>query len=124
MKRFMELSYLAEHRQHEDVLYCYGGTRAFNYYKERYELDDINYIIGKSRESDLQNLAVDLENLKGNKRVWLLFLNYIKSDSSDSDERFSLYYMDRIGKRTDTFRNDTASLYLYDLTAEKASGIE
>lgn len=118
------LSYLAEHKQHEDVLYlCRGGAKAFNYYKERYELDDINYVFGASLKSALQSFTVDFENLKGNKRVWLLFLRNEKTDGVDF-ERFSLYYLDSIGKRTDTFKNDTASLYLYDLTAEKASAIE
>ncbi len=119
------LSYLAEHRQDEDVLYLsHGGIRAFKYYNERYELDDINYVVGIPLRLGLQNLTVDFENLKGNKRVWLLFRqNDVKWDGVDF-ERFSLYYLDRIGKRTDTFKNDTASLYLYDLTAEKASGIE
>jgi hypothetical protein len=58
----------------------------------------------------------DLNKLKGNRRVWILFTSKIYKDDIP-EEKFFLLHLDKIGKRLDFFgRSGISSVYLYDLS--------
>jgi len=56
-----------------------------------------------------QSLA-DLEQLKGQGRVWFLFSHY-----SESAKNQFLQYLDEIGQRLNTQHQAAVALYLYEL---------
>jgi len=58
----------------------------------------------------------DLDRLKGNRRVWILFTGTIPRDGI-TEEKFFIYHLETIGKRLDFFgRPGISSVYLYDLS--------
>ena len=59
----------------------------------------------------------DLDKLRGNSRVWLLFAHVWQGNGID-EERFFLDHLDSIGRRLDTATSTGASVYLYDLSIE------
>lgn len=62
--------------------------------------------------------AKDLDRLKGNKRVWVLFTGNIPKDGI-IEEKFFIYHLETIGKQLDMFgRTGISSTYLYDLSEE------
>jgi len=117
------LSYIKEHQQPEDILYIYQrGIYQFQYYAEKYGYQEGDYIIGvddldqydgkKLSITEKKRYEKDLDKLRGNKRVWLLFShNHISAE-----KRFLNYYLNQIGMRIDTFKQPGSYVYLYDLS--------
>ena len=112
------ISYVNTHQQDEDILYLYYGAQdAFRYYQEKYGYHDNDYIVGVNSRDNWNNYTDDLDKLRGHRRVWILFSHIFKSKDVD-EEKFFLYYLDRIGTKLDTFKAQGASVYLYDLSTE------
>jgi len=117
------LEYLREHRRPDDTVYVYyGATKAFAYYAPRYGLGD-DYIAGswgKSHPDEpefrLYDYIEDVVSLRGRDRVWLLFENHRGKKHKVPPEPFILCFCDMFGTRVDTFKGQTAALYLYDLS--------
>lgn len=109
------IAYLEEHRQDGDVLYLYHASQyAFKYYAERYGFDDDDYIVGlESYGSDWEDDIGDLDRLRGQGRVWILF-SHIDQDKTNC----FLTHLDSIGKGLDSFEGTGAAVYLYDLSGE------
>jgi hypothetical protein len=61
-----------------------------------------------------ENYQQDLEQLKGHKRVWLLFAHNEPVKDIDEEKVF-LLFLDKRGTRLDCFRSEGAVLYLYNL---------
>ncbi len=62
--------------------------------------------------------AKDLDRLKGNKRVWVLFTRYVPKDGI-TEENFFLYHLETIGKRLESYgHSGKTAVYLYDLSKE------
>jgi hypothetical protein len=60
--------------------------------------------------------ARDLDRLKGNQRVWILFTSAIIKDGIN-EEKFFIYHLENMGKQLDFFGNPgVSSVYLYDLS--------
>lgn len=131
------MGYVSEHRSEGDVVYVYNGARkAFWYYADRYGFGPEEYILGVSggsaglRYRDLNNFTADLDQLRGNERVWLLFTNVqqthseIDTTNGINEEQFMVYYLDNIGARKDQFRIRGSSVYLYDLSSESATAVQ
>ncbi|NES06344.1 MAG: hypothetical protein F6K22_28120, partial [Okeania sp. SIO2F4] len=104
------LSYIKKHQQPGDILYVYQrGIYQFQYYAEKYGYQEGDYIIGVDDldKYDGQELSItemtryekDLDKLRGNKRVWLLFSH----THIPAERRFLNYYLNEIGIRIDTF---------------------
>jgi hypothetical protein len=119
------LTYISKHIRNTDVIYIYSPSQfAFYYYAERYKLNNSNYIVGTPAEGNVRNVLIDLEKLRGNKRVWALFshsLNQCLSthelgDENLDEEGFLVEYLDGIGFRVDSVKSPGAVGYLYDLT--------
>jgi 4-amino-4-deoxy-L-arabinose transferase-like glycosyltransferase len=111
------MRYIKEHKQDGDILYLYYSSRyGFKYYAERYGFNNNKYIVGIKSRGNWENYANDLNKLRGNIRVWLLFSHVWKGKGVD-EEKFFLYHLDSIGKRLDHFISDGAAVYLYDLSS-------
>jgi hypothetical protein len=110
------MKYIQEHRIKSDVLYLYlHSVIPFKYYSERYGFSNDDYIEGVYALDDRNKYWDDLQKLRGNKRVWLMFSHIFKAEGS-SDEAFFLCHLDSFGTRLDSFKSDGASVYLYDLS--------
>ena len=68
-----------------------------------------DYVLGVSSLGAWEIYIRDLDKLRGNKRVWVLFSH------SWTEEQFFLSYLDSIGGRVDSFKKRGAAVYLYDL---------
>jgi hypothetical protein len=105
------MSYFKEHRREGDLLYLYyGASLAFSYYAEDYGFRRGEYVIGVASRDNWKRYAGDLDRLRGNKRVWLLFSHVHKDE-----ERLFLSHLQGIGMRLDSFTAPGAAVYLYDL---------
>jgi len=57
-----------------------------------------------------------MDNLRGNKRAWVLFMGSIPKDGIN-EEKFFVYHLENMGKRIDYFGIPwISSVYLYDLS--------
>ncbi len=117
------LSYIKKYQQPGDILYVYQrGIYQFQYYAEKYGYHEGDYIIGVDDldKYDGKNLSItemtrykkDLDKLRGNKRVWLLFSH----THIPAERRFLNDYLNEIGLRIDTFEKPGSYVYLYDLS--------
>ncbi len=117
------ISYVKTHQQPGDIIYIFQrGKYQFEYYAKRYGYQPGDYIIGVEDldEYDGKNVSQaewnryksDLDKLRENQRVWLIFSH---AHLSQENEMINTY-LDRIGKRIDTFQTTGAFVYLYDLT--------
>jgi hypothetical protein len=60
----------------------------------------------------------DLDQLKGNKRIWLLFTGAVLKDGIN-EEKFSIFHLETVGKQMDFFgRSGVSTVYLYDLSRQ------
>lgn len=123
------LQYYEAHRLEGDKLYVYPGAyKAFTYYADRFQLDETEYVIAArdtfevSGDRDLNVFIDEMDQLRGNSRVWFLFSNVrspgfgVKTDGGIDEEVFHIFYLDNIGERVDQFRMRKAVVYLYDLS--------
>jgi len=112
------------------------------YYPQPYKFDESEYIIGIAprgwyrhwRKKDVSTYygpevpieqssfeifkiyENDLDQLKGKKRVWVLFTRYTPKDGI-VEEKFFIYHLDTIGTRLDFYGSSGVSdVYLYDLS--------
>ena len=117
------ISYIKTNQKPGDILYIYQrGKYQFIYYAEKFGYQKGDYIIGvddldkydgkKLSEAEWQRYKNDLDNLRGNKRVWLLFSHA----TVPSENKKIISYLDSIGKQIDFFQQPGAFVYLYDLT--------
>jgi uncharacterized membrane protein len=110
------INYIRTARHTGDVIYLHHNAYyAFEYYLERFGFPDNSYIRGASSEGNRQGYIEDLDNLRGHKRVWILFSHVSRGESVDEEQLF-LFYLDRIGRRLDSHKEIGASVYLYDLS--------
>lgn len=111
------MRYIKEHKKDGDILYLYYSSQyAFKYYAERYGFNNNKYIVGVYSRDNWKNYKNDLNKLRGNIRVWLLFSHVWRKNGVD-EEKFFLYHLDSIGNRLDHFISDGAAVYLYDLSS-------
>ncbi len=107
------LEYLKNHRREGDVIYVhYADKKLFGYYAGSYGLNENDYIECESKGKGFGGYAAELDRLRGNDRVWIVFMREVPDEV-----KFSRYYLDRIGKRIESFENkEYAPVYLYDLS--------
>lgn len=145
------MEYVKDNWQEGDVIYVhYYAQYPFEYYShyhpEPYKFSKDEYLIGiaprgwyrhwKKKEgtkryggepviqsnTDIFNTyARDMDNLAGNKRVWVLFTTVILKDGI-SEEKFFVHHLETIGRKLDSYGEPgVSSVYLYDLATEAAS---
>ena len=105
------MAYLQHRHLPDDIVYLFGPARpAYDYYAPRMNFRPQQLVIGRDVGESWQDLAADLEQLRGLGRVWVL-LSHVRSE----DERFVEYYLDTLGTRRDAFQAPGAAALLYDL---------
>jgi hypothetical protein len=90
----------------------YGAQKAFDYYAKRYELDNMDYIIGVNFRESSEGYIRDLEKMRGKERVWMLFSHVRKNEQKEIIQR-----LNKIGKNLLRVQvNEGAEAYLYNLS--------
>jgi hypothetical protein len=109
------LQYVSFHKREHDTIYVYyGANKAFTYYSQRYNLASADCIIGLGSRKNWEGYKKALDNLKGKKRVWIIFSNVYGWIKEEGDEKiFFLNYLDKIGIRLDSVVMPGSSAYLY-----------
>ena len=117
------INYVKSNQQPEDTIYIFQrGHYQFLYYAEKYGYKPDDYIIGvddldkydgkKLSAAEEERYEQDLNKLRGNKRVWLIFSHA----HVGSENEMMKSYLDKIGKKIDLFETVGAFVYLYDLS--------
>jgi hypothetical protein len=109
------LQYIVSQYQDGDVVYVYyGAYNAFLYYQDRtgYEGD---YIIGTESRDDWSGYYEELQILKDNGRVWILF-SHIATAFGTDEERLFTSFLNTMGEQIDAYHESGAAAYLYDLS--------
>ena len=108
------LTYLSQNDQAGDVIYVYSQSRVqFEYYAPSFNLEGDKVVFGAARVGKVD--VSDLNQLRGNRRVWLVFSSYCSKCAASSDVSLYAQYLRKIGKQIDYARFTNASLFLYDL---------
>ena len=109
------LAYLSQNYQTGDKLYLYHSSEAaFLYYAKRFNLEKHPYLLGVASKKNWDNYINELRGLRGNDRVWILFSHVHNSDGIN-EESFFIHVLDEIGKQIASFKQQGASVYLYNL---------
>ncbi len=112
------IDYVEKHRSPEDILYCYYSAEfPLQYYRERGRIGSIEQIVGVSSRNVWWRYIEDLDRLRGQKRVWILFSHVWRSSGVD-EQAFFLDHLDQIGRKLDSMQATGASAYLYDLSGD------
>ena len=109
------INYIKKHEQSGDVLYLYyGSIHQYKYYAKKFNLSN-SYIEGVRSRQNWTNYVSDINKLRGNKRVWILFSHVYTLEGID-EEKFFLYNLNNIGTELENFKSTGASVYLYNLS--------
>jgi hypothetical protein len=119
------ITYVKNNEKPGDILYIYQrGIYQFKYYAEKYGYRDGDYIIGvddldrydgkELSAEEWERYKQDLDKLRGNQRVWLLFSHANRG----SETKMIKDYLDRIGQQLDYFEAPGAFVYLYNLQSK------
>jgi len=112
----LSLEYVEKHRSPRDILYCYyGAAPALEYYNHRGLVGPIDEVIGVDSHQQWASYEQDLNKLRGQKRVWIVFSHVWQAGGVDEEVLF-LSYLDRLGTRVDGIQVTGSSAYLYDLS--------
>jgi len=109
------LQYVVSQSKDGDVVYVYyGAYNAFQYYRDRvgYEGD---YIIGTESRDAWSGYYEELQTLKGNGRVWILFSHIATAFGTDEESLFTSY-LNTMGEQIQAHHGSGAAAYLYDLS--------
>ena len=113
----LAIRYIQAHQLPGDVWFIYHLARyQYWYYDELYQLSPATLRIGKDCGTDTACYTADLDQLRGNRRVWILFSHIWIGDGIE-EEDMSVQHLDSVGKRLDRFSAHGARAYLYDLSA-------
>ncbi|MBT9316598.1 glycosyltransferase family 39 protein [Leptothoe spongobia] len=119
------IEYIQTHWQENDKLYIYQrGNLQFLFYTDRYGYRPDDYILGIGHLDNYDGRGVsaqererylrDLDQLRGNPRVWVLFSHA----SIDEENDLVLGYLNCLGKLSDSYQDIGAFVNLYDLSEE------
>jgi hypothetical protein len=112
------MDYLRSSWKEGDGMYVSNGALpAFRFYAPLYGLENISHEFGKREDyKNPQNILNQLDALKGQLRVWILF-SHVYERGNFNEREFILNYANQIGEKKREFRVPGTSvfLYLYDL---------
>ncbi len=115
------LEYVAHHKVSSDVIYVsYSSIPAFRYYLPKFNLQTVKIVEGIASGSNPNDYAADLQQLKGNSRVWFIFSHKgnqgkVISAPLIDEEKYFIFMLNKIGMKLDEIKADKASAYLYSL---------
>src|SRR5208283_5413600 len=106
------LAFLRDHRQPGDLVYIYTTSwPGYLFYAPEYELPTEGSIIrGIPGTSDWTQYMRDLDQLHGQRRVWLVMSQHQKV------AQLFRAYLNRMGTKLDGHEEPGAAVYLYDFT--------
>ena len=109
------MAYLGAHHQEGDAIYLYPSSwAAFEYYDHRFGLENAPYKVGVVSRKNWDKYVQDLKDLSGKTRAWILF-SHVHKNYGVNEEQFFLNILDGMGQQIDSFKQQGASIYLYDL---------
>jgi hypothetical protein len=109
------LAYARDHWRDGDFIYVYSGAEyTFRYYSGRFGFTPEQFRIGISERKVPAKLLEELEDLRGHRRLWLVFAHVWRSERF-SGEQWFLHHLNRWGKLEHRLRFQNASLYLFSL---------
>jgi hypothetical protein len=112
-------SYVKQHWQSGDLLYVdHNAWYAFAYYQTHLGFADTDYVVGTELSEHWDNwndCVTSLNELRGRKRVWILFSHVQRDHSGRDEEQLILRYLNGIGYQQDVYHSTGAVAYLYDL---------
>jgi hypothetical protein len=114
------MAYLQANYKPGDVIYVYSwAVPAFRYYAPLYGLAESNFIVGNHYENNPPGLLAEVDQYKGQKRVWLLF-SHVYENGAYNEKDILLAHLGETGikKREFIAPGTSVSLYLYDLTSQ------
>ena len=112
----LAILHIQANEQPGDVWYVYHWARyQFWYYAEAYKVQPTDVRIGVDCGTDVACDAADLDKLRGQPRVWVLF-SHIWIGDGLQEESWFLEHLDHLGVRLDSYRSTGARAYLYDLS--------
>lgn len=110
------MAFLENNYKPTDVIYLYHvSIPAFRYYAPKYHLENARVLNGADHHADQAGYQSELDQLVGNKRVWLLF-SHLTDPIYIEDRDYILNYANQIGNKKREF-NDPGTmidLYLYE----------
>jgi hypothetical protein len=110
------IDYTNQHWQAGDTLYLYHSAYLpFEYYASSANLPIDDFMVGvASKDGDLSEYALDLNQLTAHDRVWLIF-SHVRTTRGINEEQLFLNYLNLIGGlQTDRFQTTGAAVYLYE----------
>src|SRR6185369_2650810 len=114
------LAYVKSNWQEGDVLYVhYAVKRLFKYYAGRTGFEEDDYFKGAKKPDDPVEFQQDLAGLRGNRRVWVLFL--IRNERTAQEREWFLDQVSSLGERVDAIETTGISVFLYDLSQTKSA---
>ena len=116
------LSYVRNHWQDGDVLYVhYAVKRLFKYYAARTGFAEGDYFKGAKKPDEPGDFGQDVDQLRGQKRVWVLFL--VRNERTEQERRSFLDQLAILGERIDAFERTGVSVVLFDLSETKSAAV-
>ena len=101
-----------------DVMYVYhGAIPAFKYYAQRAGIQNVNAVQGISPTGDWNDYAVDLKQVSGNERAWVL-MSHISRGEVDDAALFK-FLLGNMGQSLEEVNAHEAVLLLYDLRGRR-----
>jgi len=112
--------YLAQERRSGDAIYVYyGASPAFEYYAARNGIPRSAYREGSCARDDWHRYLKQVDELRGNPRVWFVLSHPFNKGGIREDSLFIQYFA-AIGTQTDSATAVGARLALYDLSEAHA----
>ncbi len=111
------MSFLKTNYRAGDVIYLYyNSLPAFRYYAPKYGLAGAVLLNGVDSHTNRPGYQAEVDQLRGNKRVWFLFSHLTDYEYLD-DRDFILNYAGQFGSKKREFNDPgtAVNLYLYDL---------
>jgi hypothetical protein len=114
------LKYVSENRAQQDIVYVFhGADPAFSYYAPFYGLTTGDIRIGNDttrKKPALQHFYEDVNELKGNSRVWFIFSDIVDCGGCVGNmQAFYVDYINNFGSMLDSYRAPGANAYLFNL---------
>jgi hypothetical protein len=106
------LQRMKEQLRANDAVYVYNAAwPAFAYYAPRLDFPQTDYRVGQLSRDDWSQYRSELQRLRGQKRVWVLFTHI-----HDEERQYFLSCLDEMGTRQESYTAHGAVVYLYDLS--------
>jgi hypothetical protein len=112
------LNYLKTHFKNGDIVYVYyGADPAFHYYQERLRLSFDRVVIGTQFRENPEKYIQQLEPLRGEERVWVLF-SHMEGVGGFQEAKVILDYLESVGHLEDLYDHVGAGVGLYNLNPQ------